>query len=183
MASRGFTTGMSFALLTKKMETVSKIREESRRNQELINKRNWEDVEIKKLRIREKSEISSALKETNRLTQEMKDRIERRLSMMKEKARENIKKDVLNQISRNDRLIEENKNNVRIKKLQEILGTEETDLNRLERLNMRRQKKIKKMMVDEEIERKKAKVEQMLIEGDMPKINIGVGTEFENQIE
>lgn len=68
--------------------------------------------------------------------------------------RASIRKDVLLQISRNDRLMEENKNNIRIKQLQELLGTEETDLNRLERLNRKRQKQIKREMAQEEQERK-----------------------------
>lgn len=67
--------------------------------------------------------------------------------------RASIRKDVLMQISRNDRILEENKNNVRIKQLQEILGTDETDLNRLERLNRKRQKQIKRQMIKEEQER------------------------------
>jgi len=72
MASRGFTTGMSFALLSQKMATISKIKEESRMNTELIDKRKQEELDLNRWRIKERSEISSALRETNRLSMEMK---------------------------------------------------------------------------------------------------------------
>lgn len=73
-------------------------------------------------------------------------------------------------------MIEERKNNVRIKQLQEILGTEETDLNRLEILNRKHQKKLQKQAQKEEEERRN-KIETSLLGADLPKIDIGVSTE------
>ena len=78
MASRGFSTRISFAAMTKKMDGVLKVKEESRRNQEIIEKNKIDTIETNKWRIRERSEISSALKETTRITLEMKERLERR---------------------------------------------------------------------------------------------------------
>lgn len=63
---------MSFALLSQKMATISKIKEESRMNTELIDKRKQEELDLNRWRIKERSEISSALRETNRLSMEMK---------------------------------------------------------------------------------------------------------------
>lgn len=73
-------------------------------------------------------------------------------------------------------------NQVRIKRLQEYLGTDEADLNRLERLHKRKQKKIRRQMENEEIQRKKEKVEPLLISNESRKINVAVGTNMRNTL-
>lgn len=136
MTSQGFGTKMSFALLaSKKYEDASKVREENYKLKQQMYQDKYESIEAVKFRIKERSEISSALKETSRLTIQAKERLERRQGELKLKLRQSIKKDVLLQISRNEKAIEEQKTIVRVRQLQEILGTNESDITRLENMH------------------------------------------------
>lgn len=144
MTSQGFATRMSFAqLMSKKYEDASKVREEKYKIKQQMYQDKYESIEAVRSRIKERSEISSALKETSRLTLEAKERLERRQIELRSKLRQSIKKDVLLQISRNEKAIEEQKTMVRVKQLQEILGTDESDLTRLEKMHKKRQKVLK----------------------------------------
>lgn len=91
MASRGFTTGMSLAMLTKKFDNAMKLKMERKKNEELIEQQRLEEIENHRWRIRERSEISSALKETTMLSLQAKERLEKRQSLLKQKLRESIK--------------------------------------------------------------------------------------------
>ena len=103
----GFGTTNSFALATKKFENAMKIKEERIINLQKIEQNRNESIELNKFKIKERSEISSAIKENTKLSIEIKERIERQKSLIKEKMRNSIRKDVILQLKRNDEMIEE----------------------------------------------------------------------------
>ena len=172
----GFGTTNSFAVMAKKIENAMKIKEESIVNQHIIDQNKIESIETNKFKIKERTEVSSALKENTKLSIEVKERIERKKSLVKEKIRNSIRKDVFLQLKRNDVIIEEKKNSVKVKQLQERLGTDETDLAKLERLHKKKLRKIKLERKNEEKEIK-LRVEPMLIASHLPKISVGVCTD------
>ncbi|CAI2386501.1 unnamed protein product [Moneuplotes crassus] len=180
MSSRGYSTKMSFAMMTsKKHEHADKIREEHTRNRETIAQTRYLTEESNRQRIKERDEISNALRLSSRLSLQAKEKLERKKSELKAKIRESIRKSVVLQLNRNDQMIEEQKKNCRIKKLQKLLGTDETDLNILE--NMKQELKIKKKMELEQIEeniKKKSAIKPSILGGmSFPKIDVGVTTD------
>ena len=52
----------------------------------------------------------------------------------KQRIKDQIRKDVLYQVNRNDKMIEDKKKSVKVKQLQKILETDESDIDRLKKL-------------------------------------------------
>lgn len=134
----------------KKHEDADRIREQHYKNKEIIAQNKYETESSIKARRRQKEEISIALKESARMGLLAKERLERKKSEIKAKIRESIKKGVIFQL--NKKFIEEQRKNYRIKKLQEMLGTEETDLATLEQMHqeMKVQKRIEYEQAEKE---------------------------------